>query len=218
MRCTRPLRTSPRTRRPTSSAASLRAPCRGNALPAAGDDPIDAIVRGVLDLDRSYLAVQGPPGTGKTYTGSQVIARLVNEHGFRIGVVAQSHAIIETLLERVVADGVAPGQVAKCPKDANADPGYTVIPKTGMAAFLAEHADGGAVVGGTAWDFSNTQRVARGELDLLVIDEAGQFSLASTIAVATGAQRLLLLGDPQQLPQVSQGAHPERWTRPRSAG
>ncbi|MGG1910237.1 AAA domain-containing protein [Microbacterium sp. NRRL B-14842] len=64
-------------------------------------------------------------------------------------------------------------------------------------------------MGGTAWDFSNTQRVARGELDLLVIDEAGQFSLASTIAVATGAQRLLLLGDPQQLPQVSQGAHPE---------
>ncbi len=88
----------------------------GNALPAAGDDPIDAIVRGILDLDRSYLAVQGPPGTGKTYTGSQVIARLVTEHGFRIGVVAQSHAIIETLLERVVADGVAPGQVAKCPR------------------------------------------------------------------------------------------------------
>lgn len=42
-----------------------------------------------------------------------------------------------------------------------------------------------------------------------MIDEAGQFSLASTIAVAAGAKRLLLLGDPQQLPQVSQGAHPE---------
>ena len=52
-------------------------------------------------------------------------------------------------------------------------------------------------------------RVARGSLDLLVIDEAGQFSLASTIAVSAAAQRLLLLGDPQQLPQVSQGTHPE---------
>ncbi|WP_309104869.1 TM0106 family RecB-like putative nuclease [Microbacterium sp.] len=181
----------------------------GAALPAAGDDVIDAIVRGVLDLDRSYLAVQGPPGTGKTYTGSQVIARLVNEHGFKIGVVAQSHAIIETLLERVVADGVSPAQVAKCPKGPDSDPSYTVIPKTGMASFLAEHEGGGVVVGGTAWDFSNTARVERGELDLLVIDEAGQFSLASTIAVAAGARSLLLLGDPQQLPQVSQGAHPE---------
>ncbi|WP_435742707.1 TM0106 family RecB-like putative nuclease [Microbacterium sp. PMB16] len=181
----------------------------GAAIPLAGDDAIDAIVRAVLDLDRSYLAVQGPPGTGKTYTGSRVIARLVNEHGFKIGVVAQSHAIIETLLGRVVADGVAPAQVAKAPKDSEAEVPYTAIPKSGMASFLAEHAGEGVVVGGTAWDFSNTQRVDRSGLDLLVIDEAGQFSLASTIAVAAGAKRLLLLGDPQQLPQVSQGAHPE---------
>lgn len=181
----------------------------GRRLPEQGDDVIDAIVRGVLDLDRSYLAVQGPPGTGKTYTGSQVIARLVKEHGFRIGVVAQSHAIIENLLERVVADGVPASQVGKAPKDPSVEPGYTVIPKNGMASFLAEHAEHGAVVGGTAWDFSNTARVERGGLDLLVVDEAGQFSLASTIAVAAGAKNLLLLGDPQQLPQVSQGAHPE---------
>ena len=172
----------------------------------------DAIARGVLDLDRSYLAVQGPPGTGKTYTASHVIARLVNEHGYRIGVVAQSHAIVENLLERVVAAGVPAAQVAKAPKDPHgSEPVFTAIRKDGMAAYLAEQraAGLGCVVGGTAWDFSSTRRVQRGELDLLVIDEAGQFSLASTIAVAVAAQRLLLLGDPQQLPQVSQGTHPE---------
>lgn len=181
----------------------------GAPLPRAGDDTIDAIVRGVLDLDHSYVAVQGPPGTGKTYTGSQVIARLVKEHGFSVGVVAQSHAIIETLLERVVADGVPAAQVAKAPKDPEGEHTFTTIPKNGMASYLAEHTHEGVVVGGTAWDFSNTARVERSGLDLLVIDEAGQFSLASTIAVAAGARRLLLLGDPQQLPQVSQGAHPE---------
>ena len=78
-----------------------------------------------------------------------------------------------------------------------------------MAAFAAERAESGFVVGGTAWDFSHEGRLARGGLDLLVIDEAGQFSLASTIAVSLVAPRLLLLGDPQQLPQVSQGTHPE---------
>ncbi|BDZ39425.1 TM0106 family RecB-like putative nuclease [Microbacterium suwonense] len=181
----------------------------GAPLPDAGDDRIDAIVRGIRDLDSSYLAVQGPPGTGKTYTGSQVIARLVNEHGYRVGVVAQSHAIVENLLERIVADGVPAAKVAKKPKDDDAQHAFTVIRKDGMSAFLAEHALGGAVVGGTAWDFSNTRRVDRKGLDLLVIDEAGQFSLASTIAVAASAKRLLLLGDPQQLPQVSQGTHPE---------
>lgn len=182
----------------------------GSPLPPAGDDKIDAIVRGILDLDRSYLAVQGPPGTGKTYTGSQVIARLVREHGFSVGVVAQSHAIVENLLDRVVADGVPAAQVGKAPKNGDdTERSYTLLRKDGMAAFLAEHADHGVVVGGTAWDFSNTRRVERKSLDLLVIDEAGQFSLASTIAVAAGAKRLLLLGDPQQLPQVSQGTHPE---------
>lgn len=65
------------------------------------------------------------------------------------------------------------------------------------------------MIGGTAWDFANTTRVADDALELLVIDEAGQFSLANTLAVARGARNLLLLGDPQQLPQVSQGVHPE---------
>jgi uncharacterized protein len=65
------------------------------------------------------------------------------------------------------------------------------------------------VIGGTAWDFANPTRVPPGSLDLLVIDEAGQFCLANTIAVASAAANLLLLGDPQQLPQVSQGTHPE---------
>jgi uncharacterized protein len=65
------------------------------------------------------------------------------------------------------------------------------------------------VIGGTAWDFANAGRVPPGSLDLLAIDEAGQFCLANTIAVAPAAANLLLLGDPQQLPQVSQGTHPE---------
>lgn len=177
-------------------------------LPAAGGDIVDAITRAVRDLDRSYLAVQGPPGTGKTYVGSHVIARLVREHGYRVGVVAQGHATIEQLLDRVIAAGVPAVQVGKAPKDASSAHSFTVLPKNGVAAFTAEHEASGYVIGGTAWDFSHEGRVPRGSLDLLVVDEAGQFSLASTIAVSLAAPRLLLLGDPQQLPQVSQGTHP----------
>ena len=47
-----------------------------------------------------------------------------------------------------------------------------------------------------------------GTLDYLVIDEAGQVSLADAIAVGTSARNLILLGDPLQLAQVSQGTHP----------
>lgn len=176
---------------------------------APGDDEATAIARSVADLDHSYLAVQGPPGTGKTYVGSHVIARLVAERGFRVGVVAQSHATIEHMLDRVIAAGVPASRVGKAPKDPGAEHAFTVLPKNGVAAFTAENAAHGFVVGGTAWDFSHEARIPRGSLDLLVIDEAGQFSLASTIAVSLAATRLLLLGDPQQLPQVSQGTHPE---------
>ncbi|TQJ30997.1 bifunctional RecB family nuclease/DEAD/DEAH box helicase [Microbacterium sp. SLBN-146] len=183
---------------------------KSGALPASRGDDVDAIVRGILDLDHSFLAVQGPPGTGKTYVGSHVIARLVRERGYRIGVVAQSHAVVEHMLDRIVAAGVPPQQVAKAPKSTASDaapPSFTVIPKNGVAAFAAEHPEG-FVVGGTAWDFAHDGRIPRGSVDLLVIDEAGQFSLASTIAVSLASPRLLLLGDPQQLPQVSQGTHP----------
>ena len=187
----------------------LRRPPRTRSGALAEGGQVDAISRSILDLDHSYLAVQGPPGTGKTYVGSHVIARLVRDHGYKIGVVAQSHAVVEHMLDRVMAAGVPPVQVAKAPKDPKAEGvTFTIIRKDGVAAFGAEHPEG-YVVGGTAWDFAHDARVPRDSLDLLVIDEAGQFSLASTIAVSLASSRLLLLGDPQQLPQVSQGTHPE---------
>ena len=184
----------------------LRRPPRtvsGRALPRGGDTAAD-ITTALLDLDRSYLAVHGPPGTGKTHTSAQIIARLVNQHRWRIGIVAQSHAVIEHLLEQVLDAGVDAAQVAK--KRKGADPRWTEIGENQYAAFIADHP--GCVIGGTAWDFANQTRVPRQSLDLLVLEEAGQFNLANTIAVAPAARNLLLLGDPQQLPQVCQGTHP----------
>jgi uncharacterized protein len=177
----------------------------GAPLPRSTDTIAD-ITAAALDLDSSYLAVHGPPGTGKTYTAAQVINRLVAEHSWRIGVVAQSHATVENLLDAVIDAGLEPGRVAKKRYDHHA-PRWQEIDGSDYAAFIADTT--GCVIGGTAWDFANANRVLPGSLDLLVIDEAGQFCLANTIAVAPAAANLLLLGDPQQLPQVSQGTHPE---------
>lgn len=193
-------RTPPRTR---AEGAGL--------APLADHDYVPAVIASLLALDDSYLAVQGPPGTGKTYVASHTIAELVTRHGWRVGVVAQSHAVVENVLDSVVRAGLAPDLVAKAPKDPRepGDHAYTIITKDGVADYTAAHAASGFVIGGTAWDFANADRVPRRSLDLLVIDEAGQFSLAATIASSVAARNLLLLGDPQQLPQVSQGNHPE---------
>ncbi|GAA4397140.1 TM0106 family RecB-like putative nuclease [Fodinibacter luteus] len=171
----------------------------------------DAVTEALLDSDGSYLAVQGPPGTGKTHVASRVIARLVLEHGWRVGVTSQGHKAIENVLRAVVAAGVPAAQVGKATRDTVDAPWTTLARADELGAFAATHraAGRGYVIGGTAWDLTNTKRVQRGELDLVVVDEAGQFSLAKTLACAVAGSRLLLLGDPQQLPQVSQGIHPD---------
>jgi len=64
-----------------------------------------------------------------------------------------------------------------------------------------------ALIAGTSWLFSRPGMERR--LDYLFVDEAGQLSLADTVAVTTSTANLVLLGDPQQLPQIQQGVHPE---------
>jgi uncharacterized protein len=183
----------------------------GSLAPAAvGDEErAPAMIASLLDLDDSYLAVQGPPGTGKTYLGAHVIAELVARHHWKVGVVGQSHAVVENLLKAVVGAGLPGRLVGKVLQDASRSVPFTVLPPDGQLLFALENQADGYVIGGTAWDFSNAARVPRRSLDLLVIDEAGQFSIAATIASGVAARNLLLLGDPQQLPQVSQGLHPE---------
>lgn len=184
----------------------VRPRAAGGLVAVDEDGLVEGIVQSLRRLDRSYLAVQGPPGTGKTYAGARVVAALVAD-GWKVGVVSQSHAVVENLLAEAVRAGVPAAVVAKKNRSGDESPrpwdtGASAVPDLLSSA-------GGCLVGGTAWTFSNDEAVPRGALDALVIDEAGQFSLANTVAVSVSTRRLLLLGDPQQLPQVSQGTHPE---------
>jgi len=61
------------------------------------------------------------------------------------------------------------------------------------------------LVAGTSWLFAGPD-MARAPVDVLVVDEAGQLSLADTLAACRSAGNLLLLGDPPQLPQVAQAS------------
>jgi uncharacterized protein len=62
------------------------------------------------------------------------------------------------------------------------------------------------VVGGTSWAWVNQHLQA--SVDVLVVDEAGQMSLANVLAVSSAAQSLVLFGDPAQLDQPQKGSHP----------
>ena len=174
----------------------------GSALPTA-----DAVHAAVRALDHSYVAVQGPPGAGKTFLASHVIARLVAE-GAKVGVVAQSHAVIENLMSACCArDGFDVSRAVRLRgKSVTPDTPWSEVSDSELVELIS--GAGGLLFGGTVWDYVSERRVPAGSLDVLVVDEAGQFSLTNTVAAARAARSLLLLGDPQQLPQVSTGVHP----------
>ena len=183
----------------------LRRPPRqlqGRPLVNSGD-PVADITASLLDSDNSYVAVQGPPGTGKTYVGAHVIVNLV-KMGWKIGVVAQSHAVVEHLMSNV-AKIDSSIEMAKKPQSERSNLSYHV---DDISSWAAARGGSGYLVGGTIWSFSGGTVRLLG-LDLIVIDEAGQFSLANSLVAISAARCALLLGDPQQLPQVSQGKHPE---------
>ena len=168
---------------------------------------VDAVHAAVHALDHSYVAVQGPPGAGKTFLASHVIARLVAE-GAKVGVVAQSHAVIENLMVACCArDGFDVSRAVRLrDKSVTPDAPWSEVSDSELVELIS--GAGGLLFGGTVWDYVSERRVPAGSLDVLVVDEAGQFSLTNTVAAARAARSVLLLGDPQQLPQVSTGVHP----------
>ena len=151
------------------------------------------------------LAIQGPPGTGKTYVSALTIVELVRA-GKRIAVSSNSHKAIGNLLEAVADrardEGVACRVVQKASDDGDdeAHPGIVFVSDNDAPEIGSAH-----VVGATAWHFA---RYAEAVFDHLIVDEAGQVSIANILAMGRCARNIVLVGDPMQLPQPIQGSHP----------
>jgi predicted RecB family nuclease len=179
-----------------------------------GESLADRGRRLVVSLDRTTLAVQGPPGAGKTYLGAQMIRALVTA-GRRVGVVAQTHKVIVNLLDAVAEQARTANEPVRLGRKVGSDEEVSADSDTeGIRGFddndearaaLAERTVD--VLGGTAWLWAREQFV--GSVDVLVVDEAGQFSLANALAVSAACDSLVLLGDPQQLTQPQKGSHPD---------
>lgn len=159
-----------------------------------------------LTLDDSYLVVQGPPGAGKTWQGAKAAVSLMRA-GHRIGVTSLSHKAINKLLTEIEREAVEQGfDFRGRKKFSDVDDAYSgrFIDASDKAEDLLD-ADL-LLIAGTGWLF------ARAEFDrhvhTLIVDEAGQVALADAFASGTAARNLLLLGDPNQLPQISRGAQP----------
>jgi predicted RecB family nuclease len=164
--------------------------------------PIDA----ALSLDRTHLFVQGPPGSGKTHNGAHMAVALMRR-GQRVGVMSTSHKAINNFLTEVEKAAAKIRYTFKGRKKSTDEEsrfgGRCIDSSDDNADMLDEEL---RLIAGTAWLFSRAE--LDGRVDTLFVDEGGQVSLADALAVGTSAPNLVILGDPNQLAQVSQGSHP----------
>jgi uncharacterized protein len=179
-------------------------PRPAGVIPADGDLARETS-RAIAAMAGTTLAIQGPPGTGKTFVSALSIVDLVRT-GKRVAVSSNSHKAIGNLLEAVAdrarTEGVACRVVQKASDDGDDEghPGIVFVNDNDAPEIAAAH-----VVGATAWHFARYVNFA---FDYLVVDEAGQVSIANILAMARCARNIVLVGDPMQLPQPLQGSHP----------
>ncbi|THD71154.1 TM0106 family RecB-like putative nuclease [Thalassobius vesicularis] len=172
-------------------------------------DPVAGTIAAVAAMDGTVLPIQGPPGTGKTYVTARAILSLVRQ-GARVGVTSNSHEAIRNVLMGCLAaleDVDLPITLDLVHKTSGDDESYPDDCPVRRTTDNAEAAGGRQVVGATAWFFTRDENVQA--FDWLFVDEAGQVGLANMVAMGRSARNIVLVGDPRQLPQVIQGAHPE---------
>ena len=188
--------------------APRRSVASGAPLVEPDEDVLDAARRLALELETGTLPIHGPPGTGKTYAGARMILDLVRA-GRRVAVTAQSHKTISNLLEAIVAAAREERVAVRALQKADAGIGpIDGVARAGTnqevaAALAAGNVD---IVAGTGWLFARPEFDRA--FDVLFVDEASQMSLANAVAIGTCAASLVLIGDPNQLPMVTQGVQP----------
>ena len=188
----------------------LRRPIGGGSEPLRqpGETVLGAAKRLARQLDGDVLPIQGPPGAGKTYVGARLIVDLVRQ-GKAVGVTGSSHKVIRHLLEAALTAAREVGVELEAAHKSSSKERAEDLPE-GLQILKsndqARAAVGAKVVGGTAWLWAREDMEA--SVDVLLVDEAGQLSLAHVLAAARGALNLVLLGDPQQLEQPQKGSHP----------
>jgi uncharacterized protein len=123
---------------------------------------------------------------------------------------ANGHKALHGLLHKIEAVAEAKGfAFAGVHKDSNLTDGSTYHSRLERPMVRSEgkvEAGDAQLVSGTSHFWIKDDLTA--QFDTIVIDEAGQVSLADALNASMGARNVVLLGDPQQLPQVVQGSHP----------
>jgi predicted RecB family nuclease len=188
-----------------------------------GENTVTGVTRVVSAMNGGCLCIQGPPGTGKTFTGSHVIAALLQQ-GKNVAISSNSHKAISNLLKKVdefcKADRslcrpvkLTSGTRVKAETEEYANSEVPVKSNSTSINVLFGasrkplHREGPVnLVGATAYYLCKDDLAGR--FDYLFVDEATQVCLPNLIAMARCAHNIVLMGDQMQLDQPTKAVHP----------
>ena len=176
----------------------------GSILIEENKDLITQSIEIVKNLNNSYLTIQGPPGTGKTYTSAKIIIELMKA-GKKVGVTSNSHEAIKTLLIAIEQQAVNQNYEFSGMRKSKSSDKHEWKFIRNVTTGKPLNMDSYSLFAGTSWFFVDPRM--NKTLDYLFIDEAGQVALGTTIASATSADNLVLIGDQMQLSQPMRAKH-----------
>ena len=143
--------------------------------------------------------IQGPPGTGKTHL-LKAITNLALQQNFTIGIAAFTHAAVDNAFSRIISENINAscirvGRIGKIRKDLyqnfemmNIQDSFGMLQNQYLVYAATLH----------SWALSSS----RPNVDLLIIDEAGQAPIYFEPFLKEIGDRIIMLGDQKQLPPV----------------
>ena len=192
-----------------------------SGLPGSGD-PMDAVTDAELD-ERQHAAVAavaehgvsvltGGPGTGKSRTVAAVVA-LAGQRGLRVALAAPTGRAAKRLEELAGASATTLHRLLGAQGQGMARPGAEGGPDNLFSDGTGTPAGPGFPGGETSTGREGTWVFARGEdwpldAELVVVDESSMLDVelaAALIEACADGTRLLLVGDPAQLPSIGPG-------------
>jgi DNA replication ATP-dependent helicase Dna2 len=157
---------------------------------------------------KDYALIQGPPGTGKTYTIASIVKQLVDE-GKKVLITAYTNRAVDNIL-KTLRDKFDFNDFIRFGSKFNIDP--EIVPHTVNEIVQKHDIDSTEelkeeILSYSVYASTTTSAVAtlvfdNVDFDSVIVDEAGQMTEPSSLAVITLAPKFLLFGDDKQLPPI----------------
>lgn len=159
-----------------------------------------AIVHAVCGTD-PVVVVDSPPGAGKTFLVENAAVFAAAERGMRVGVVTPGVPQAYDVVDRMLAYDVPRLELVHA--ESRSLPPYLagrIAASQGWSPALNQGP--GVLVANVHIPAAHIERLPAWSFDLLIVDEAYQLASSQFLQVADLAERVLLVGDPGQLPPV----------------